>query len=281
MPKIPTYPNLTSPDAADEFPIEDTSAGTTKRLNLGNLRTWLGASGWIDIPLTFTFVDAETMTCAADLTGVLAAGDKIKVLNPGLKQFFIASTPTYGSGVTTVKLKDGIDGATTVLASGTISSPYYSKVQFPAGFPVAATFYDKARLNKTANQSIPSSTVTAITWDVEEFDTNKIHDNSVSNTKIVIKNPGYYHISLNLFWAGTVGGIRQQWVEKNGGSIRYGYLSLLGADSVNAAYSSSDTVYCAAGDELVAQVFQSTAGAINVPFDSSLKLPSFSVTQLP
>jgi hypothetical protein len=48
MPKIPSLPPMTSPDTADELPIEDVSASTTKYITLTKLKEWFQSlSGWI------------------------------------------------------------------------------------------------------------------------------------------------------------------------------------------------------------------------------------------
>jgi hypothetical protein len=42
-------------------------------------------------------------------------------------------------------------------------------------------------------QSIPDNVATALTFTVEEFDTDGFHDNAVNNTRItVVARPGYY-----------------------------------------------------------------------------------------
>lgn len=48
MPKIPALPPMTSVDTADEIPIEDVSAGTTKYITLTKLKEWFQSlTGWI------------------------------------------------------------------------------------------------------------------------------------------------------------------------------------------------------------------------------------------
>lgn len=48
MPKIPALPPMTSPDGADELPIEDVSVGTTKYITLTRLKEWLqSVAGWV------------------------------------------------------------------------------------------------------------------------------------------------------------------------------------------------------------------------------------------
>lgn len=52
MPKIPALPPMTSPDGADELPIEDVSTGNTKYITLTRLKEWLQAlTGWVTGPM--------------------------------------------------------------------------------------------------------------------------------------------------------------------------------------------------------------------------------------
>lgn len=48
MPKIPSYPPMTTPDGPDAIPIEDISAGATKYITLTKLKEWLQSlTAWI------------------------------------------------------------------------------------------------------------------------------------------------------------------------------------------------------------------------------------------
>lgn len=48
MPKIPALPPMTSPDGADELPIEDVSTSNTKYITLTRLKEWLQSLvGWV------------------------------------------------------------------------------------------------------------------------------------------------------------------------------------------------------------------------------------------
>jgi hypothetical protein len=48
MPKISALPSMTSPDGADEAPVVDDSAGSTKKITLTKVKEWLQSLvGWI------------------------------------------------------------------------------------------------------------------------------------------------------------------------------------------------------------------------------------------
>lgn len=58
MPKIPSLPPISTLADDDEFPIEDTSASTTKRSTLTKLKEYLqGLSGWI----TYAMIATSTL----------------------------------------------------------------------------------------------------------------------------------------------------------------------------------------------------------------------------
>lgn len=93
--------------------------------------------GWVDLPAG-TYVSGTTFTIPGDWTGVINKFDKLKMVNSTTKYLFVILTPTFGSGVTTITIGDGIDGATTTLANAAITSLQFSKLPYPNGFPVTS-----------------------------------------------------------------------------------------------------------------------------------------------
>lgn len=96
-----------------------------------------GSAGWVSLgqPLVYGSADdpTYTATCAGvDLTSTLSVGMKLRVSQStgGTKYFFI--TKIAFSTDTTLTLYGGTDYD---LANETISSPYFSVVQAPFGFP--------------------------------------------------------------------------------------------------------------------------------------------------
>lgn len=63
MPKIPSLPAITSPDAADLLPVEDVSTSTTTKMTLAQLKTWLSQlTGWFDVSDTWVFSSKDRET---------------------------------------------------------------------------------------------------------------------------------------------------------------------------------------------------------------------------
>jgi hypothetical protein len=67
--------------------------------------------------------------------------------------------------------------------------------------PSTPTFLG-CRVTKSANQALVTATNTAITWDVEDYDTNTMHDNVTNNSRITIPSGqgGYYLVQANLVY---------------------------------------------------------------------------------
>ncbi len=87
--------------------------------------------GWIEPDETWTYASATTFTTPGDRTTRYNAGDKIRLTQTTAKYFYVTGV-SFGSGVTTVTVNGGSDYS---LASAAITSPSYSKMETPNGFP--------------------------------------------------------------------------------------------------------------------------------------------------
>ena len=120
-------------------------------------------------------------------------------------------------------------------------------------------------LYRTADQSIANSTQTAISWNVEVYDTDAYHDNSTNPTRITIPAGlgGKYLISTTLPYVASAVGQRVGYIHING-SLTYltaqGNLSATVGTFVDYAYTANLT----AGDYIEISTFQDTGGALNV-----------------
>lgn len=90
-------------------------------------------TGWFQVPsfVTATYVSPNSFTLTGDWTSVISKWDKVKALNPTLKQGYVSFT-SLASNVTTVGFNGGSDH---LLASGSMTSLYFSKASTPSGFP--------------------------------------------------------------------------------------------------------------------------------------------------
>ena len=97
---------------------------------LETLKRYLG-NGWVEADETWTYASATTFTISGDKRGKYQVYDKIKLTQTTDKYFNIIAV-SYSSPNTTITV-DGLGIYT--LANATITSPYYSKVETPQGFP--------------------------------------------------------------------------------------------------------------------------------------------------
>ena len=89
MPKIPALPPMTSPDGADQLPIEDASTGNTKYISLTRLKEWLQSfTAWVsksnidfNSGVWWEEIGRTELSVAADTIGVsFAARKHLKII---------------------------------------------------------------------------------------------------------------------------------------------------------------------------------------------------------
>jgi hypothetical protein len=88
--------------------------------------------GWIPAGETWTYASATTFTISGDKTDKYQVNDKIKLTQTTAKYFRIVAI-SYSSPNTTVTVNGG---GTYTLADASITSPNYSKIDNPQGFPL-------------------------------------------------------------------------------------------------------------------------------------------------
>ena len=113
----------------------DTQTLTNKTLSTPLFTgTW---DGWMASGETWTYASADdpayTFTISGDKTSKYSAGMRIKLTQTTAK-YFIITKVAYGSPNTTITIYGGTDYD---LADQTITSPYYSWMKAPQGFPLA------------------------------------------------------------------------------------------------------------------------------------------------
>lgn len=118
-------------------------------------------NGWMAAGETWTYASADapsyTFTAPGDLTSKYTAGMKIK-LTQTTDKFFILTKVAHSAGTTTFTVYGGTDY---VLANATITTPFYSVVKAPAGFPL-----DPTKWTETYSSTADSTQATPVngTW---------------------------------------------------------------------------------------------------------------------
>lgn len=208
--KISALDELTSGASGDLLTLldisdNDTGAGamsadgTNKKMTLANLVSSLGAlgliiptDGWTPFLETCTYASATTFTIAGDYTGTLRKGDKFQLTQTTPKYFFIDDV-SYSAPNTTVTI---VENELYTLANAAITSPYFSKVDSPQGFP--DWLNTKCKVVLTADQAIGATAFTLANFNSEVYD---IGSNFNTGTKqFTAPIAGYYTVSVKLAW---------------------------------------------------------------------------------
>lgn len=126
------------------------------------------------------------------------------------------------------------------------------------------------RVNKSsATQALVNSTLTYVTWDAEDYDTDEMFT-TASNTVITCKTAGVYLVTASLTFATNATGSRLLSLMKNpsstsdfGAAFAGHWLPASGAGS-EAVLSVSSPVSLAVNDVVRVMAFQSSGGNLNI-----------------
>jgi len=154
------------------------------------------------------------------------------------------------------------------LGNGVNNSVKMQPVECVAFFCVDADNWDllsettsdiSCKVTKSANQSIPNSTSTIITWNQEDYDTDGMHDNITNNSRITIKTAGKYSVMGQFEWASSSTGKRIIDIMKN--SVALGKANYLASGS--SQHTISFVGNLAVDDILEVRVFQDSGGSLD------------------
>lgn len=85
--------------------------------------------------------------------------------------------------------------------------------------PAAISNPPSAHAYHSANQTIANNTLTAVALNVESYDTDTMHSESVSNSRITFTTAGLYVIEFHAAWDKHLTGNRRAVIRKNGSDI--------------------------------------------------------------
>lgn len=159
--------NKATPVDADEFGIYDSVIGLLNKVTWSNIKATLKAyfdtlypdtSGWIALgACTYETADAPTFqfSIAADVTGFIGVGNRIKLTQTTVKYFIVTAVGAYSGGKTIITVYGGTDYT---LANAVITSPFFSIAKAPFGFPLSEIKW-RVRLTDTATRTQASPVV--------------------------------------------------------------------------------------------------------------------------
>ncbi len=119
------------------------------------------------------------------------------------------------------------------------------------------------QVTKSVTQSIANSTVTTLTWDTENFDTDIMHDTVTNNSRLTARKAGKYVIFMNIVFSSSNTGGRQLLIRKNGTTQLWSnfFANTLGGQDQLLTATIADL---AANDYIEGQVWHSAGAAIDV-----------------
>lgn len=133
----------------------------------------------------------------------------------------------------------------------------------------------RASITKSANQSIANNTLTLITWDVEVYDTDTMHDNVTNNSRLICKTAGYYAITGAVQFSTNGTGNRITQIRQNaagsstGGTLLYDLTYSANSGNATTVVIPGFTVALAVNDYIEAFGQQTSGGALNVNANSN------------
>lgn len=106
-------------------------------------------------PLITLNNDTFVISVNADVTATLCAGMRIKLTQTTTKYFLVTAVGAYSAGATLVTVYGGTDYT---LVNAAISSPYYSNIKCPFGFPMSpAKWTSQIAVYVSQSQSTPTT----------------------------------------------------------------------------------------------------------------------------
>ncbi len=120
-----------------------------------------------------------------------------------------------------------------------------------------------ARVYRSSNKSVLTSTDTAIDFNTEQFDTDDFWT-SGSATRITIPSDGYYHIDSTIAWEQNSAGYRRHWLRLDGGSTVIGEHQTIPASASDSGSYVSTDYYFTAGQYIEVYVWHNKGTATNV-----------------
>ncbi len=131
----------------------------------------------------------------------------------------------------------------------------------PWGYPSNSN----CQVTKSADQSIPDITLTSVTWNQENFDTDDMHDNVTNNNRITVKTSGTYLILCNVKWQSNSVNSRRCHIYKNGAQHSGVYNNAVSNSYQNMLAIDDSSV----NDYFELQVYQDSGAAKNLFADQS------------
>lgn len=128
--------------------------------------------------------------------------------------------------------------------------------------PTSLTDPPSCRAFHSANQSIPNNTLTTVALNLEQYDTDTMHDLAISNSRVTFTTAGKYIVTFNGVWDKHATGDRMAQVRKNGTDILAFESKRTGGADLYVGHSIVVQDSFAAADYVEARVQQTRGAAL-------------------
>ena len=140
-----------------------TLSGTVLNLNISDSDPFIPSSGWIPGTGTWTCFTTDSpifnVAVNTNITGTIGIGDRIQVTQSGSNKFLLVHGVSITGSNSYLNLYGGTDY---VLVSGSLTSPQYSQIKAPFGFPLNPDKWTVGLVNSTS--SVSQASPVANTW---------------------------------------------------------------------------------------------------------------------
>ena len=130
--------------------------------------------------------------------------------------------------------------------------------------PAGGASFVGCSASASGSQSIANNTVTAFTWNTEEFDTNTFHSTATNTSRLTIPSgkDGYYLFTASMYWDVNATGYRSIVVKKNGSTNLLVLPELLGSSVASGGASMSVIASAVATDYFEVFGRQTSGGSL-------------------
>lgn len=224
-----------------------------------------------DTEVTTTQATSGTSGAPATATITFAANADIDALVAG-EQFRLKVRVLGANGSHTI-------GAAVQVMSVTIQEPG------SAGSGGGSNTKCGSRVYKSADQTIPDTTTTTVTFDTESYDTDGFHSTVTNTGRLTIPGgkAGNYIVVANLAWASNATGYRIISINHFNSADTQLVQVLDSRSAVNGAGTRHTTSYNADfsdGDYVTMAVVQTSTGNLNVDYGSGFQATGFSIIRV-
>lgn len=226
---------------------------TTGTIPAGALLLWYVATGAVLI--TITAIDQRLHLSVAG--GKLAA-HLADTGNPHYVTAAQAGAETPAGAQEKVDTHAAMDTAHGATAAATAN-----KIALRDAKGQVVGFVPAARVKNSTAQSIANTTLTALSFDSEDFDTDIIHDLATNKSRLTCKTAGIYDIKATVAFANNATGYRRVSILLGGtDTVSEGFISAVNGNVTSIAIGSN--YYLNVGEYVEVYVYQTSGGALDV-----------------